>query len=257
MAGDPPLNQVVTKTWESGIRGQHNSVSWNAGVFRAANRDDILFVTSGQTGFGFFKNFGETLRRGAEFGANGQLGRVTLGTGYTFLDATFQSEETVNGEGNSANDAALTGAKGLEGTIQIEPGDRMPLIPRHMLKAFAEVQATSKLSVNIDLVAVSSSYARGDGQPSRHQPDGTYYLGQERHPAYAVVNLGGTFGETLAADARTRSTICSTAATYTAGQPGPLGLTIPGVHRTAASGDRWRGFPVRHGTFYAPGLPSG
>ncbi len=64
MAGDPPLEQVVTRTSKGASRGHCRGVSWNAGVFRAANRDDILFVTSEQTGFGYFKNFGETRRQG-------------------------------------------------------------------------------------------------------------------------------------------------------------------------------------------------
>ena len=33
----------------------------------------------------------------------------------------------VDGTGNSTNDTAAAGDKGLEGTIAIEPGDRIPL----------------------------------------------------------------------------------------------------------------------------------
>ena len=76
--------------------------------------------------------------RGSSSALNAHKGRVTGGAGYTWLDATFQSPETVDGTGNSTNDSALAGGKGLEGTIDIEPGDRIPLIPRHMFKAFAE-----------------------------------------------------------------------------------------------------------------------
>ena len=134
MAGDPPLDQVVTRTWEGGARGTRHGVSWSAGVFRADNHDDILFVTSDQTGFGYFRNFGETRRKGLELGAQARLGRVTVGGGYTFLAATYESDERVNGEGNSTNDSAEAGAPGLEGTIAIRPGNRIPLIPRHMFK---------------------------------------------------------------------------------------------------------------------------
>src|SRR6185369_5400862 len=105
-----------------------------AGLFHASNRDDLLFVASTQTGFGYFKNFGDTRRQGIELGINAHRGRVSGGAGYTWLDATFESTETVDGTGNSTNDAALEGGKGLEGTIDIQPGDRIPLIPRHMLK---------------------------------------------------------------------------------------------------------------------------
>ena len=39
MAGDPPLEQVVTRTWEAGVRGRlERGVNWSAGWFRADNR---------------------------------------------------------------------------------------------------------------------------------------------------------------------------------------------------------------------------
>ena len=121
-------------------------------MFRSDNHDDILFVLSDQTGFGYFTNFGETRRKGLELGAHSQLGRVTIGAGYTFLSATYESDETVNGESNSTNDAAEDGEPGLEGSIEIVPGDRIPLIPRHMFKAYANIPLGSKLSVDVDLV---------------------------------------------------------------------------------------------------------
>ena len=152
------------------------AVNWSAGVFRSDNHDDILFVLSDQTGFGYFTNFGETRRKGLELGAHSQLGRVTIGAGYTFLSATYESEETVNGESNSTNDAAEDGEPGLEGSIEIVPGDRIPLIPRHMFKAYADIPLGSKLSLDVDLLAVSGSFARGN-ENNVHEPDGTYYLG--------------------------------------------------------------------------------
>ena len=42
--------------------------------------------------------------------------------------------------GNSSNDLALAGEPGQEGTIQIRPGNRMPLIPHHMFKVYADYQ---------------------------------------------------------------------------------------------------------------------
>ena len=63
------LNQVVTRTVEGGDARHARRLAWYAGVFRAENRDDILFVTSEQTGFGYFRNFGKTRRQGLELGA--------------------------------------------------------------------------------------------------------------------------------------------------------------------------------------------
>jgi hypothetical protein len=36
--------------------------------------------------------------------------------------------------GNSTNDSAIAGSPGMDGVIQIQPGDRIPLIPEHMFK---------------------------------------------------------------------------------------------------------------------------
>jgi len=93
MAGDPPLGQVVTRTFEAGIRSTTKSdarFGWNAGVFITRNDQDILFVSSQQTGFGYFKNFGETKRQGIELGIHHRLDRVRVGGGYTFLAATYE-----------------------------------------------------------------------------------------------------------------------------------------------------------------------
>src|SRR5204863_8740945 len=51
LAGDPPLDQVITRTWELGARGGQGALTWNASLFKADNKDDILFVASTQTGF--------------------------------------------------------------------------------------------------------------------------------------------------------------------------------------------------------------
>ncbi len=254
MAGDPPLNQVVTRTWEAGGRGQYRRVSWNAGVFRAGNRDDILFVTSEQTGFGYFRNFGETRRKGLELGASGRAGRFTIGAGYTWLAATFESPETVNGESNSTNDAAATGERGLEGTIEIEPGDRIPFIPAHTLKAYADIQVTSRFSLDVNLIAVSSSFARGN-ENNRHEPDGEYYLGPGETPGYAIVNLAGTYRLTRWLQAIAQVNNLFDRRYYTAGQLGPLGFTDTGAFIArpfpAVNGE----FPIRQGTFFSPGAP--
>ena len=92
LAGDPPLKQVVTRTVEAGIRGEHeNFVNWRLGWFWSENHNDILFVSSTQTGFGYFKNFGQTRRQGVEANVKGRISRLSLGGGYTFLHATYQS----------------------------------------------------------------------------------------------------------------------------------------------------------------------
>jgi hypothetical protein len=57
----------------------------------------------------------------------------------------------------------------------------MPLIPRHVFKAFGEVTIRSNVFVDLGLVSTSSSYARGN-ENNAHQPDGTYYSATARRP---------------------------------------------------------------------------
>ena len=187
MAGDPPLKQVVTGTYEAGARGRLNGrITWNAGVFRADNRDDILFVADNQAGFGYFRNFGQTRRQGLELGASSRLGPVTLDAHYTLLAATFRSPETLNASSNSSNDAP---APGFEGTVAVVPGDRLPLTPQQIIKAAAQWDVSPAFSLDVDASYIGSSYARGN-ENNQHQPDGVHYLGSGSTGGYTVVNLG-------------------------------------------------------------------
>lgn len=254
MAGDPPLNQVVTKTWEGGVRGSFRRLAWNVAAFRAVNRDDILFVTSEQTGFGYFKNFGKTRRQGLELGMHTEHGRVALGAGYTYLHATFESKETLNGESNSSNDAALTGARGLDGSIEITPGDRIPLVPAQLFKAFADVQVTSRLGVNVNVIAVGRSYARGN-ENNRHTPDGVYYLGPGAANAYRVVNLGARYALTRRLQMIGQVDNLFDRKYFTAAQLGPAGFTEAGAFIAQPLPPIDGEFPVRQTTFLAPGAP--
>src|SRR5690606_24974423 len=89
---DPPLEQVVAKTFEAGVRGRWTRGQWHAGVFRTTNDDDILFISAGAlTNEGYFDNVGETRRDGFEanlaIAANDKL---SWSLDYTYLDATFR-----------------------------------------------------------------------------------------------------------------------------------------------------------------------
>ena len=257
LAGDPPLAQVVTRTWEAGVRSgdaPDSRVTWNLSAFGAANHDDILFVSSTQTGFGYFTNFGSTARQGVEASVSGRLGIATVGGGYTSLDATYQTSETVNGSGNSTNNRAVAGAKGLDGTIQIQPGDRIPLIPQHMLKLYADITIATKLSLDLDLVGISSSFARGN-ENNRDQPDGTYYLGPGVAPGYAVVNLGARYQVSGRIDVTAQVNNLFNRQYYTTARLGPAGFTDAGTFAARALPAVNGEFPVPRATFLTPGAP--
>jgi outer membrane receptor protein involved in Fe transport len=251
MAGDPPLRQVVTRTWEAGVRGgAGRDTRWHAGVFRAANTDDILFVADDSAGFGYFRNFGKTRRQGLELGVDGALtgafGAVAYSASYTWLDATFRSAELVNGAANSSQDA--------DGNIAIRPGDRLPLIPSHILKANLDWQVTRAWRLGLGLQAVSAATARGN-ENGRHQADGTYFLGSGKSAGYTVFDF----------DTRYRVTPRLTVSAHignlfdrryaTAAQLGATAFTANGAFLArpfAAQGDN---ATLVSSTFHAPGAP--
>jgi outer membrane receptor protein involved in Fe transport len=257
MAGDPPLRQVVTRGFEGGVRGSTEARwNWSAGFFRSGNWNDILFVASEQTGYGYFRNFGRTRRQGAEFDLNGRFGRVSMGASYTYLQATYQSPETVNGEANSSNDEALQGEKGFEGLIAIRAGNRIPLVPSHLTKAHAALQLTKRLTVNLGVVGISGSFARGN-ENNLHAPDGTYYLGPGRSPGYGVANLGARYQLHSRAEFFVQVNNLFNRQYYSAAQLGPAGFTPAGSFLArplpAVDGE----YPVQSTTFFAPGAPRG
>jgi outer membrane receptor protein involved in Fe transport len=253
MAGDPPLEQVVTSTIETGMRGVlANQLAWNIGVFRATNRDDIMFVADDAAGFGYFKNFGKTQRQGVELGLQRQFGPVYASANYTFLDATYRSEEVVMGEGNSSNEEG----PGFEGTIDVEPGDRIPLTPRHLFKAFVGWDITQQITANIDLIGVSSSFARGN-ENNEHEADGEFYIGPGKTGGYTVVNLGLEYRpvQTLHVFAQVNNLFDRE---YSTGaQLGSTGFNEAGAfvarpfNEPVVDGER----PLLGSTFVAPGAP--
>ncbi|MEQ1775125.1 MAG: TonB-dependent receptor [Burkholderiales bacterium] len=258
MAGDPPLKQVVTRTLELGLHGLFsNGIRWNAGVFRAENHDDILFVAApNNTQFGYFKNFGKTRRDGFEAGASGKTGAFNLGANYTYLNATYQSSETINGTGNSSNDTTVTtGDAGLDGNIRVNPGSRMPLIPQHMFKAYADYQITGALSAGLNMITIGSSIARGN-ENGAHVPDGTTYLGPGKSGGYTVFNFSAQYKVDKQLKFFTQVNNLLNRRYHTAAQLGPTGFTANGNFVAqplpmTGGGD----FPVRQATFYAPGAP--
>ncbi|NCT68631.1 MAG: TonB-dependent receptor [Rhodanobacteraceae bacterium] len=254
MAGDPPLKQVVAKTLDAGLRGAIGAdVNWRASVFRATNHDDILFVASSASGYGYFRNFGQTRRQGIELGLDGRVGRMRYGANYTLLDATYRTVERVNGAGNSSNDAP---APGFEGSIEIHPGDRIPLIPRQVIKAFASIELTRRIALDADMLAVGGAYARGN-ENNLHQPDGIHYLGPGRSGGYAVFNLGADYRPTPRLKLFAQVDNLFDRRYASGAQLGATGFDAAGrfVARPfsgpVVDGER----PLVHATFYAPGAP--
>jgi len=171
---DPPLEQVVAKTFELGVRGALGNGRWHAGAFSTRNEDDIIFISAGAlTNQGFFDNVGETQREGVEVNLSGGGDRLSWSVDFTQLDATFGESFLV---ANPNNPAAI------DGEIEVEAGDRLPLIPEQLLKAGLRFAVTESLSLGADLLAASEIYHRGDEGNLVEPIDG-----------YTVLNLRGDY----------------------------------------------------------------
>ncbi len=256
-AGDPPLKQVVTTTFETGLRGTvARNMAWNFGVFRSDNRDDILFVSDNSSGFGYFKNFGKTRRQGIEMGLTAKPNNVwTVGGNLSLLDATYQSPETIDGSSNSSNSSAAAGFPGTDGTIQISPGDRIPQLPRQTLKLFADWEPNVHWRVGADMNAVSGTTVRGN-ENGLDVPDGVFYTGSGRSAGYAVFNLGLDYKPEPGLKLFLQITNLFNRQYTTGGQLGINGFTVNGNYIARplpanANGD----FPLPRATFYSPGAP--
>jgi outer membrane receptor protein involved in Fe transport len=262
LSSDPPLSQVVTTTWEAGLRGklpEQLHIDWDLGAFRAENRNDILFVASQETGSGYFQNFAKTLREGVQASLDGHFKRISGGLDYTFLSATYQSTETLDGTGNSSSDIALSGYPGVGGVITVHPGNRIPLIPKTSGKVFVDLQATTKFMIDLGLVANSSAYVRGN-ENNAYRADGVYYLGPGVTPGYAVFNLAAHYD--LAKHLQLAGQIDNLFDRhyYTAGQIENTPFTNAGTlsfrpFPEYTSGPQAGNYPLQSATFFAPGAP--
>jgi outer membrane receptor protein involved in Fe transport len=150
---DPPLEQVVARTWEGGVRGRRNAFSWNASLFRTATSDDILFISSGPlTNTGHFQNVGDTRRQGLELGASGAFDAVRWDVAYSFISARFDTPVTLSSPNHPEEE---------DGEIEVEEGSRIPGVPQHNLKLNLST-TIGRLSLGGNLLTSSSQYLRGD-----------------------------------------------------------------------------------------------
>ncbi len=201
LVSDPPLKQVVSRSVEAGLRGTRDldigTLGWKLGAFRANNADDILAVPSPLLqGFGYFTNVGATRRQGIEAEVNLTSSKMQLYASYTFIDARFLDALQV-----ASNSPFVNGS----GNIQIVPGDQIPAIPRHRIKAGIDYAVTDALKIGGDALFVSSQYFVGD--ESNQAP---------KLPGYAVFNLHASYqiDKTFQVYARVDNVLDNRYATY-------------------------------------------
>lgn len=177
---DPPLRQVVARTWELGAAGRSTvggwRLEWLASAYRADSRDEIRRVAAGVRGRAYFQNLGDARRQGIELSFTAERGGLRVGANYAFSDATNRSLVRIAAHANPAAEA--------DGAITVRPGDRLSGVPRHTanlnLDYAGKAGAWRRFSVGGTLAARSSQILLGDDS-NRAAPV----------PGYVVVDLRG------------------------------------------------------------------
>ena len=177
---DPPLEQAVARSFDVGVRGRWQVDSargeWSIAAYRTRIDDDILFIASPELiGTGYFQNAGATARSGLDVELGGNLARTAWYLSYGLVDATFESPLLLPGD-EEVNDAATD-----EG-VAVVPGDRLPGIPRHSLKAGVRQDLTDAWDLALEAVVSSSRFFLGDEGNDQIPLEG-----------YGVVNLRSAY----------------------------------------------------------------
>lgn len=178
LVADPPLRQVVSRTYEAGLRGNvpllDGRLDWKLGGYRTDVTDDIITTASAIQGRSFFQNVPATRRQGLEAGAQYAAPRFVLYANYSLIDATYQFSGMLASPNNPMADA--------NGNISVVPGNKIPAIPAHQLKAGFDAAFTPEWKVGADVAVVGSQYFVGDNS-NLNAPV----------PAYWTTNLHSSF----------------------------------------------------------------
>jgi outer membrane receptor protein involved in Fe transport len=187
---DPSLQQVVSQTWETGLRDEktlapNTKLQWNFGLFRTETINDIIPEFSNIAGRGVFVNGGNTLREGIEANLAYQTSRWFFYANYALVDARFENFLTLTSNSPFATPCPSTTPGSGANCVFVSPGDRMPGIPENRVKLGADYWITPKWKFGGDMVAA----------------DGQVFFGDESNqdkllPGYAVFNLHTSYDVT-------------------------------------------------------------
>ena len=170
---DPPLDDVVTRSYEAGMRGSYRGVDYQLGVFHATNKDDIIFQTTGRS-TGLFANVDKTQRRGFESALQSSSGKLDWYASYSYLETTFEDDFMVLSPNHPNADE--------NGELSVQNGDRVPGLPEHIFKLGGDYKIIDGLNVGMELIYNSDQVLRGDEGNDLDTVDG-----------YTLVNLRASY----------------------------------------------------------------
>jgi iron complex outermembrane recepter protein len=171
LGDDPPLDPVKAATVEAGFSYATGNVAIDGSVYHMDVSNDIFLTPyggeepSGSTIDGYFINLDETRRIGVELGAAYRFpAGHSVYLNYAFTRATFESEAEI------FSIRSIEEEEGEEEPVinpfptdnEVTAGDRLPLVPDHLLKGGATARIGRYFYVGADARYTGKQWLRGD-----------------------------------------------------------------------------------------------
>ena len=250
MASDPPLKQVVAKTYDFGLRGKlPYDMKWSASLYEAINHNDIQFQYTSldsNSSAGYFHNVGRTKRQGLDLSLSGNINKFTWNTSYSYIKATYDSGFEVASEANSSK---------VTNEIIVNKGDYIPGIPKHQFKLRAQYQMTPEWSFGTNIAAFSDRYLHGN-ENNKHQENSAgcsssheVACAKGKSAGFTVVNLDSQYNLGQGWQLWAKAINVFDTDYYTTGRLAGNAFTGSG-NTFELEKDEWRG-----AAFLAPGAP--
>ena len=217
-SGDPSLKQVVARSVEAGIRGRTTTrgvttFTYSLSLYRTTLDDDIAFENVATLGRAFFQNVGQTRRQGLDASFKLQNARWLVYAEFSHIDATYQVRFTEAAGNNPAGDT--------QGLLRVMPGDRLPGVPRNILKFGACFSPTPKWTIGAVGLAQDGAVLSGD--PSNQTPRLPAFFRLDLDTKYQItthLQLFARIANATVAHYYTFGTFSPTAAVFLAQAPG-------------------------------------
>jgi len=176
LGDDPPLDAVKVSTFEAGFTYTSAKAYVGVSAYHSDVKNDI-YVTpnenapAGSTLEGYFINLKKTRRQGIEANTRYFLpGGHSIYANYAYTLATFESDAEIF---SPVVDEAL----GVENAVR--PGNRLPLVPEHQVKAGIDLRLGKYLSLGGVGRYIGKQWLRGDEANQFEQLPG-YFVADAR-----------------------------------------------------------------------------
>ncbi len=160
LGDDPPINPVTARTFEVGLRFGRNGLLASASAYHTNLRNEIVLFPyngnepQGTTIAGYFGNIDRTRREGVEASVTyATRSGITAYVNYAYTRATYQVSTSIFS-------ARVDEALGI--TNDVEPGDRLPLVPDHQVKGGFSVPIAGVVTAGMDGRWIGRQFLRGD-----------------------------------------------------------------------------------------------